>query len=162
MTSVFMSALIPPLQQTSDAICERVRRLASSGATRHPPSLPFQPFIPDTSHNDITRTARWARSIPAAHVPASTLTRLHPLFTIHVQLSYPQTFRSRAFFPSVHPRCVQDAVYPPLPRRHAPSSFCTRSAPPACTIRQSIHRRLLNPLSIARSAAAATATTASR
>ena len=31
----------PTLQQASDAICERVRRLASSGVTRNPPSFPF-------------------------------------------------------------------------------------------------------------------------
>jgi STAM-binding protein len=74
----------PALQQTSDVICERVRRLASSGVTRNPPSLPFQSFIPDTNHDHIARSARWAHSIPATHVPAPTLTRLHAFSTIHV------------------------------------------------------------------------------
>ena len=159
MTSLFISALIPAPQQASDVICERVRRLASSGITRNLPPLPFQSFIPDTNHDHIARTARWAHSIPSTHVPAPTLTRLYAFPTIHVQLSNPQTFRSRAFFPSFHPRCVQDAVNPPLPHRCVPSSLPTRSGPPTRTTWQSVHR---HPLSIARSTTAATRTTTSR
>ena len=149
-----MSVLTPTLHQASGAVCERVRRLALSRVTRHRPSLPFQSFIPDTNHDHITRTARRAHSIPAAHVTASTLTRLYTFPTIHVQLSNPQTFRSRAFFPVIHPRCVQDVVYPPLSRRCAPSSLRTRSGSPTRTTRQSTHRHLLDPFPSARPATA--------